>query len=1026
MSRGSTVFYITDKSLIPNIDNNIVQELDLAVVRSSDTTTANFSNSMQAFQVRRNDKQVLDWHPLDLNNGNDQLIFTDNIIIPNVTKSRKAHMEEVRNYINLMVSTYASRYGAAFHHVQNFTDGLMYWAGSSSTFTLDFVNKKTLTLFFGSNSVVNDIDHSDKFSIIFKDSSAAQVQTKIADFMGWSIHIYTQMILDKDLSVAGNTTISKTAFINTINLTGNSLVHNARPIFTISADDKSLQIGSDITLGSTIVFDKINVCANSFMWNGSNVVVHSDYGHTKDGTKINSDMVDGFHADSFYGKITTKTNADLQDKTYVEMTEPVTSLDLKDVDNNVKDSIKLLRLTCNPKEISLMGSSNTNEATIGTSLVAARADHSHAFATFNITFEPSNGDPISQKTILAGSYLQTPRVPMMTGYDFKGWSIGDTGEIYDFTSIVKSDLNLVGTWVLKTFIVSFVPNSIPYITILDQKITYGHYVSISDPVTRVGFDLIGWFVNPSMTNPFILGNGGTPVTNDLTLYADWNQIKFTITFDSNGGTAEMPQIVNHGSTVKVPLPPTRETVGSVIYNFGGWVNYAGIAIDKSLPITEDAVWTASWIQDTLMYTVRYVTPRGLVNLSDKIVALTPATTPGDLAATGFIFGGWYTDSSYINPYDFSTPITKDTSIYAKWTARDYTSSATLDGHITFTGERQTGFTINAGELVSGFYGKLNTPEVESAKLIIQDRKASEHSFPVIIVGNEWSVKLDDTITAYYQISDAPTMKTINLVVSIKDGKQDQSFSQVFLVIQGPRLFLNKLFVASPPSATTQTVTRITQLPQKTQTWTAPFNGSGECTITIVGGGGTGSVEANYDNGVLCRGGAGGVIKGIFKYVPGKTYKIIVGTGAASYSKDSGIDERHYTPYFPSTGLSAGEAWPSNIQATTSKFIDDNSVTIASATGGGTIAITDRGAMKNLPSGSGASFVDSSIFLVDTSVPIAGGIVSSLGWDKPQLPAYQILSALTAGSSGYGDPTSAGNGCLIKMFPGADGAIYIEW
>ena len=91
MSRGSTVFYITDKSLIPNIDNNIVQELDLAVVRSSDTTTANFSNSMQAFQVRRNDKQVLDWHPLDLNNGNDQLIFTDNIIIPNVTKSRKAH-----------------------------------------------------------------------------------------------------------------------------------------------------------------------------------------------------------------------------------------------------------------------------------------------------------------------------------------------------------------------------------------------------------------------------------------------------------------------------------------------------------------------------------------------------------------------------------------------------------------------------------------------------------------------------------------------------------------------------------------------------------------------------------------------------------------------------------------------------------------------------------------------------------------------------------------------------------------------
>ena len=44
-----------------------------------------------------------------------------------------------------------------------------------------------------------------------------------------------------------------------------------------------------------------------------------------------------------------------------------------------------------------------------------------------------------------------------------------------------------------------------------------------------------------------------------------------------------------------------------------------------------------------------------------------ATKPADLTADGYTFGGWYKDEACTQKYDFSTPVTADTTLYAKWT-----------------------------------------------------------------------------------------------------------------------------------------------------------------------------------------------------------------------------------------------------------------------------------------------------------------------------------------------------------------------
>ncbi|MCR5268588.1 MAG: InlB B-repeat-containing protein [Lachnospiraceae bacterium] len=60
---------------------------------------------------------------------------------------------------------------------------------------------------------------------------------------------------------------------------------------------------------------------------------------------------------------------------------------------------------------------------------------------------------------------------------------------------------------------------------------------------------------------------------------------------------------------------------------------------------------------------------------------TPATEPGQPAETGFTFGGWYKDAGCgeQDKWNFADNITKDTGLYAKWTANAYTVAFDANG-----------------------------------------------------------------------------------------------------------------------------------------------------------------------------------------------------------------------------------------------------------------------------------------------------------------------------------------------------------
>ncbi|MBY0217536.1 tail fiber protein [Paenibacillus illinoisensis] len=97
----------------------------------------------------------------------------------------------------------------------------------------------------------------------------------------------------------------------------------------------------------------------------------------------------------------------------------------------------------------------------------------------------------------------------------------------------------------------------------EQNVNYGDKTNKPDDPTKVGHTFAGWFTDSGLSQAFDFDN--TPVTGDLTLYAKWTADKYTISFDTLGGSTVDDVSVEHGSKLTAPASPSRSG-----YTFSGW------------------------------------------------------------------------------------------------------------------------------------------------------------------------------------------------------------------------------------------------------------------------------------------------------------------------------------------------------------------------------------------------------------------------------------------------------------------------
>jgi len=210
---------------------------------------------------------------------------------------------------------------------------------------------------------------------------------------------------------------------------------------------------------------------------------------------------------------------------------------------------------------------------------------------------------------------------------------------------------------------------------LPQTVPIGSSIILpnGDGLIRSHYDFVGWSIYPHGYEPiYSAGDSFTP-TGYTTLYAVWefNPDQCTVTFDINGGEGVTPHPISATAYTYITLPGA-DTFAKTGYIFGGWKTIGGTtynAGDNFSP-TADNTLSAIWFD---AYAVSFNANGGSGAVPSSITVRTGSsgTLPGGdgLSKTGYIFGGWNTDSSGAGtdyyPGASYTP-TGNITLYARW------------------------------------------------------------------------------------------------------------------------------------------------------------------------------------------------------------------------------------------------------------------------------------------------------------------------------------------------------------------------
>ena len=290
----------------------------------------------------------------------------------------------------------------------------------------------------------------------------------------------------------------------------------------------------------------------------------------------------------------------------------------------------------------------------------------HVTEEYTVTFNAYGGYPTpDEQHVKSGEKAVLPVAPTLKGYTFAFWYLGEDEQnatAYDFDTPVTGDITLTAKWNINKYTVTF--NSYGGTPVPPaQEVEYGLTATKPDDPTLKGHTFAFWYLGDDEENATAY-DFNTPVTENITLTAKWNINKYTVTFNSYGGTPVPPaQEVEYGLTATKPDDPTLKG-----YTFAFW--YLGddeqnaTAYDFNTPVTENITLYANWKKN--IYTVTYTDGvDGEEVFADQTYRVPfEDTTPafkGTKTRDGYVFDGW-------KPA-FSDTVTGNVTYVAQWTAR---------------------------------------------------------------------------------------------------------------------------------------------------------------------------------------------------------------------------------------------------------------------------------------------------------------------------------------------------------------------
>ncbi len=305
-------------------------------------------------------------------------------------------------------------------------------------------------------------------------------------------------------------------------------------------------------------------------------------------------------------------------------------------------------------------------------------------ATYTVSFNTNGGSPVSKQYVKSGGRVEKPADPIKGGKTFDGWcKDAALTDLWQFdVDTVTSDITLHARWLtaggvvepgITEYTVTFVTNCAASVS--SQTVAVGGKVYEPSPITNGSKVFDGWYKNIGCTEPWDFAVD--TVDGPTTLYAAWKDggaqvVTYTVTYNSNGGSAVASETVRSGGRATQPTAPTKS--GKI---FGGWfkeptcVNAWDFSKDTvNGATTLYAKWTDAPVIDPgkKSWTVTFLSnggsniPSQTVNEGGKVVK------PADPTNSDKVFGGWFKNEDCTEAWNFSVDtVDGNVTLYAKWT-----------------------------------------------------------------------------------------------------------------------------------------------------------------------------------------------------------------------------------------------------------------------------------------------------------------------------------------------------------------------
>lgn len=274
--------------------------------------------------------------------------------------------------------------------------------------------------------------------------------------------------------------------------------------------------------------------------------------------------------------------------------------------------------------------------------------------------------------------------PTRNGYSFSYWKAeveNEEGEIIEFKisakdtyTMTSNDIEFEAVWEVKEYTIKF--------DLDGGTAETGQWTPITE---KYGTDITKEWSNPTKkgsTQTTLMFAGWKPElpstmpAENLTCVAQWENIKYILNFNTDGGNVITAQSYDYNEEIKLPSNPTRTG-----YTFDGWEWPNGTALTKmpAYNITIAAKWNINTHKIELCYPVESGIGTTTINGVKYNEDISENLTPTEWSHHKFI--GWYNESNYETAFNEKTMPDRNLTLYAKFEVCTYTitfSNPTLE------------------------------------------------------------------------------------------------------------------------------------------------------------------------------------------------------------------------------------------------------------------------------------------------------------------------------------------------------------